>query len=246
MQTVQPALVGNASKKSPPTSLSSPAGRYRVAVRSPGTGGSSGGRRPACSSRMISARSAASRALRTAMPARWPSSSASHRSSPVNRRSRPSESVPSWAPPASSATTIRSSRADRLAPGAGCRSVRDVDHAPLGELGTTTAATPPRVRSTVRRGRQHPGRLRQQALADLGTLDLRHVLDDVDDPVDATVGVAQDAHLVQQPALLAGRDRRRCARAWARGAPRPRSRGRRGGRGSRTGRRPRRRWKSAP
>jgi hypothetical protein len=83
---IQPPATAKSSKKSPPTSLASPAGACRHAASQPSTSGRSGGRRLACSVRAICTRSVNARALATASPARHPISSASIRSSSSKAR----------------------------------------------------------------------------------------------------------------------------------------------------------------
>ena len=132
----------------------------------------------------------------------------------------------------------------RLAPGARRRAV-DVDRAPLRQIRDDDRRDAREALLAVRRGRQHPGRLAEDPLADLRVLDLRDVLDDVDDPVHASVGVAQDADLVEQPALLPGRQDD-VAHELGLGVLLARERAERGQRrGSRTGCPPRRRCGSA-
>ena len=83
--------------------------------------------------------------------------------------------------------------------------VRDRDAAPVGQIRDGELGDPLERLLVVERGSEDLARLGQQARAQLGTLHDRHVLDDVDDAREGTLGVRDRRDLVQQPALLAGR-----------------------------------------
>ena len=107
-------------------------------------------------------------------------------------------------------------------------SPRQVHAAPVGEVRHRHLRDLPQGRLVVERAGQGTRRIRQQPLAQLAHLDLGDVLDDVHHAVDRAAAVAQDADVIDQPALLAGlaNDVSLCTRSGG-GRPRPPARGRR-------------------